>query len=149
DGFMERDELVAYLEGYAAAVEAPVREGVDVASLESTPDRGFLVRTSDGDLWADAVVLATGAYQRPHRPAGAERMPAGVFQIDVEEYRNERGLPAGTVLVVGSGQSGCQIAEELREAGREVVLACGRAPWAPRRIAGRDLLWWAHETGFL
>jgi putative flavoprotein involved in K+ transport len=67
----------------------------------------------------------------------------------VDEYRNESELPAGKVLVVGSGQSGCQLAEELHEAGREVFLSCGRAPWWFRRVGGRDLMWWALETGFL
>jgi putative flavoprotein involved in K+ transport len=145
DGFLPRDEIVGYLDDYASAIRAPVCENVEVTSIEE----GFLVRTSDGDLRANAVVLATGAYQRPHRPAAAETLPSDVFQIDVEGYRNEQALPPGTVLVVGSGQSGCQIAEELHEAGRDVVLACGRAPWFPRRIGGRDLLWWLLETGFL
>jgi putative flavoprotein involved in K+ transport len=149
NGFMPRDGIVAYLEDYASAKEMPIREGVAVTSLESLPRVGFLVRTSAGDLCAYTVVLATGAYQRPHRPVGAETLPISLFKIDVEEYRSERALPPGRVLVVGSGQSGCQIAEELREAGRDVVLACGRAPWAPRRIGDRDLVWWAQETGFL
>ena len=94
-------------------------------------------------------MVATGAYQRPHRPAVAATLPAGLLAIDVDGYRSPGELPDGAVLVVGSGQSGCQIAEELQLAGREVVLACGRAPWAARRWGGRDLLWWAHETGFL
>jgi putative flavoprotein involved in K+ transport len=149
DGFMSRDELVAYLERYATESRLPVREGVDVSSLEALPGGGFVLGTSSGELRADAVVLATGAYQRPHRPAAARTLPSELHQIDVDDYRSERVLPPGKVLVVGSGQSGCQIAEELQEAGRDVVLACGRAPWTPRRIGGRDLLWWAHETGFL
>ena len=85
---------------------------------------------------ASAVVLCTGAYQRPHRPAGAATLPADLLQIDVEDYRNPESCPPGQVLVVGSGQSGCQIAEELHKAGRDVLLACGRAGWAPRRIGG-------------
>jgi putative flavoprotein involved in K+ transport len=95
------------------------------------------------------VVLSTGAYQRPHRPAGAATLPEDLNQIDVEDYRNPAELPSGPVLVVGSGQSGCQIAEELHRAGREVFLACGRASWFPRRLGDRDLAWWALETGFL
>jgi putative flavoprotein involved in K+ transport len=98
---------------------------------------------------AKTVVLSTGAYQRPYRPAGAATLPKHLHQIDVENYRNPEDLPAGPVLVVGSGQSGCQIAEELHLAGRGVFLACGRAPWFPRRLGGRDLSWWALETGFL
>lgn len=94
-------------------------------------------------------MIATGAYQRPHRPPVATALPAVLFQIDVEGYRSEGDLPPGRVLIVGSGQSGCQIAEELHEAGRDVVVACGKAPWLPRRIGGRDLMWWLQETGFL
>jgi putative flavoprotein involved in K+ transport len=148
DGFMPRDELVAYFERYAAAVRAPVREGVEVRSLERDDER-FVVRTSSGDLHAGAVVLATGAYQRPYRPAAAATLPADLVQLDVEGYRREEALPPGRVLVVGSGQSGCQIAEELHETGRDVVVACGKAPWSPRRIGGRDLMWWAVETKFM
>ena len=146
DGFMPRDDIVAFLERYAA--HAPVREGVAVTALEPQADGGHVVRTTVGDVRARAVVLATGAYQRPHRPAGAATLPDDLLQLDVEGYRNEQALPAGRILVVGSGQSGCQIAEELHGAGRNVVLACGRAPWAPRHFGGHDLIWWANETGF-
>lgn len=148
DGFMPRDEIVAFMERYASSFGAPLREGVEVRSLESERS-GFVLRTSAGDLRADAVVVATGAYQRPYRPAATETLPADLLQIDVDDYRNEQALPPGRILIVGSGQSGCQIAEELHEAGREVVLSCGRAPWAPRRFGGHDLVWWLHETGFL
>jgi putative flavoprotein involved in K+ transport len=149
DGFMPRDEIALYLERYAAGFEAPVREGIEVTSLGPARDGGFLMETSAGEIVARTVVLSTGAYQRPHRPAGAATLPADLLQIDVEDYRNAAELPAGPVLVVGSGQSGCQITEELYLAGREVLLACGRASWLPRRLADRDLSWWALETGFL
>lgn len=149
DGFMPRDEIVAYMESYASSFTAPIREGVEVTSLELRRGSRFVLRTSEGDLRADAVVVATGAYQRPYRPAAAATLPADLLQIDVEDFRSEPALPPGRVLIVGSGQSGCQIAEELHEAGREVVLACGRAPWAPRRFGGHDLVWWLLETGFL
>ena len=76
-------------------------------------------------------------------------LPAELTQIDVENYRNEQALPPGKVLIIGSGESGCQIAEELSEAGRDVVVACGRTRWLPRRFGDRDLVWWFHETGFL
>jgi len=147
DGFMPRDELVAYLERYAAAVEAPVREGVEVTALRPRPDGGFELESSAGEIVASNVILSTGAYQRPHRPAGASTLPSDLLQIDAEGYRNPGELPAGPVLVVGSGQSGCQIAEELHEAGRGVFLACGRAGWAPRRIADRDVVWWLNAAG--
>ncbi len=148
DAFMHRDEVVAFLERYASGFQAPVREGVDVTALRPRCGGGFELETSAGAIGARTVVLATGAYQRPARPAGAAALPADLVQLDLRDYRNPAGLPAGAVLVVGSGQSGCEIAEELRQAGRDVFLACGRAPWMPRRIGGRDLVWWAVETGF-
>lgn len=148
DGFDARDEVVALLERYAAACGAPVWEGVEAVSLQ-VRSGGFVLGTAAGSLEATTVVLATGAYQRPHRPSGADTLPAELLQIDVEDYRHPAGLPPGPVLVVGSGQSGCQIAEELHQAGRTVFLACGRAPWAPRRIGDHDLVWWLKETGFL
>ena len=146
DGFMPRDEIVRYLESYAA--NAPVREDVEVDAVE-TRSGGFVLRTSDGDLAADVLVVATGTYSRPHLPPAAATLPESLPRLTVEQYRSPDALPEGAVLVVGSGQSGCQIAEELRAAGREVVLACGRAPWCPRRPGGRDLLWWALESGFM
>jgi putative flavoprotein involved in K+ transport len=149
DGFMPRDEIATYLERYAAGFDAPVRDGVDVASVEPRASGGFELRTSSGTLHADAVVIATGTYRRPHRPAAAETLPTDMHQLDAEGYRSEAALPPGDVLIVGSGQTGCQIAEELHAAGRRVVLACGRAPWLPRRWGGRDLVWWAVETGFI
>jgi putative flavoprotein involved in K+ transport len=149
DGFMLRDELVAYLERYAAGFEAPVREEVEVTSVTPGSNGGFDLETPAGQLTAQTVVLTTGAYQRPHRPAGAATLPADLLQIDVEDYCSPAELPPGPVLVIGSGQSGCQIAEELHEAGRDVFLACGRAGWVPRRLGDRDMFWWLIETGEL
>jgi putative flavoprotein involved in K+ transport len=149
DGFMPRDDIVAHLETYAGLFSAPVREGVSVASLGAAPTGGFLLDSSVGEIQAEAVVVCTGAYQRPHRPPGADSLPAELLQLDTEDYRAPDALPSGKVLVVGSGQSGCQLTEELHEAGRDVFLACGKAPWAPRRIGGRDLLCWVSGTPFL
>ena len=148
DGFMARDEIIDYLERYAMRFDAPVREGLHVRSLAAV-NGGFELETSGGPIRARSVVVTTGAYQRPHRPAGAATLPQGVPVIDVEQYRNPDALPHGGVLVVGSGQSGCQITEELHQSGRDVVLACGRAPWVPRRIGDRDFVWWMAESGFL
>jgi putative flavoprotein involved in K+ transport len=147
DAFMARDDVVSLLERYAAGFGAPVSEGVEVTALWSAGN-GYVLETSAGQIAASTVVLSTGAYQRPWRPPEAVTLPAALLQIDVRDYRNPAALPAGPVLIIGSGQSGCQIAEELREAGREVFVACGRAPWLPRRIGGRDAVWWAVETGF-
>jgi putative flavoprotein involved in K+ transport len=146
DGFMLRDEIVAYLERYAEG--APVEEGVEVTSLEEAAGGRLRLETSAGAVEASDVVLCTGAYQRAHRPPGAATLPADLHQIDVDGYAAPDALPDGPVLVVGSGQSGCQIAEELHEAGRDVFLACGRAPWLPRRIGEHDLAWWGRESGY-
>ena len=147
DRFAPRDEIVRYIEDYAASFSAPVHEGIDVTGLEPGPDRGFVLNTSEGDIDARVVVLCTGAYQRPHRPVTGP-FPSGVHVVDAEGYTNPAALPPGKVLVVGSGQTGCQIAEELHSAGRDVFLACGRAPWAPRRLEDRDIVRWICETTF-
>ena len=147
DGYMPRDAIVAHLESYARSFKAPVRERVAVTKLRPTDD-GFVVTTSEGELRSKTVVVTTGAYQKPHRPPAAASLPTGLYTIDAERYRNEASLPAGKVLVIGSGQTGCQIAEELFEAGRDVVLACGRAPWITRRLDGRDIMAWLSETPF-
>jgi glycine/D-amino acid oxidase-like deaminating enzyme len=147
DGYMPRDAIVAYLERYASTSGAPVRARTDVTSLSPSPD-GFVLETTAGEIRASSVVAATGAYQRPHRPAAAASLSRTVAQLDADDYRNPDRLPPGRVLVIGSGQTGCQIAEELVESGRDVLLSCGRAPWLPRRIGGRDFVWWWAETGF-
>jgi putative flavoprotein involved in K+ transport len=149
DGFMTREEIVGHLVGYANGFQAPVREGVNVFALGAGDDGGFLLRTSSGDIRARHVVLASGGYQKPHRPPGAAQLPASLHVIDAEDYANPEALPPGKVLVIGSGQTGCQLAEELFEGGRDVYLACGRAPWSPRRLEGRDAVAWITETPFL
>jgi len=148
DGFMPRDEIVGHLEGYARSFRAPIREGVNVLSLGGDGG-GFVVRTSTGELRAQHVVLASGGYQKPHRPAAAAQLPRSVHVLDAEDYANPEALPPGKVLIVGSGQTGCQLAEELVEDGRDVFLACGRAPWIPRRLEGRDTVAWINDTPFL
>lgn len=148
DGYLLRDEIVDHLERYAARIGAPVREGVRVEAVEAADDGGFVVTTSDGSVHARRLAVASGAYQSPHRPH-AETLPASLHQLDVAGYRNPASLPDGGVLIIGFGQSGGQLAEELHAAGRDVVLACGRAPWVPRRIGGRDAVWWVQQIGLL
>lgn len=146
NGFMPRDEIVSHFERWAGSFHAAVREGVAVTSLEVAEGPGFILETSDGVVHARSVVVCTGAYQRPHRPS--EASASGIVELDAGDYTTEAALPPGKVLVVGSGQTGCQLAEELHGAGRAVVLACGRAPWVPRRLNGRDSFFWLIDAGF-
>ena len=147
EGHVHRDEIVAYLEEYAATFAVPVREGVQVQRLRPV-DGHFELVTSEGRLKAAAVVVCTGAYQRPYLPQAAVALPPGVLAMTSTDYRNPDQIPPGKVLVVGSGQTGCQLTEELHLAGREVFLSCGRAPWAPRRLDGTDIVSWLAKTTF-
>jgi putative flavoprotein involved in K+ transport len=146
DAFAPLADVIGYLEGYAESIPAPVRTGVEVARVRRT-DKGFVVATSEGELEATNVVVAAGAYQRPTPTSLTAQVPSDVFQLHTSKYRRPDQLPAGGVLVVGSGQSGCQIADELLSAGRAVYLSVGRCPWFPRRYRGRELVHWLIETG--
>jgi putative flavoprotein involved in K+ transport len=148
DGFMPKNQIVSHLVAYAESFKAPVREGVTAISLEPADQGAFLLRSSSGEFRARDVVLASGGYQKPHRPPAAGELPPAVHAIDAEDYVNATQLPPGKVLIVGSGQTGCQLAEEIFESGRDVFLACGRAPWVPRRIEGRDNIAWVSQTAF-
>ncbi len=146
NGFMVKREILAYLESFRRKVEAPLREGVAVLSVERLGDR-FEVATSEGACTADAVFLATSLYGNPSKPRCAERTPEGVLQIHSSEYRNADALPPGAVVVVGSGQSGAQIAEDLHLAGRQVHLVTGNAPRCARFYRGRDVVDWLWDIG--
>jgi putative flavoprotein involved in K+ transport len=135
-GFMQKDEVVAYIERYAAAFDPPIHEGVTVNQVQRTEAGLFAVATSIGDYTADQLVIAVGGYHKPKIPRLAERLPAEMVQLHSSEYKNPQSLPEGGVLVVGTGQSGCQIAEDLHLAGRTVHLCVGGAPRSPRRYRG-------------
>jgi putative flavoprotein involved in K+ transport len=132
-----------------ASFTPPVQGDTHVSRLEAGSNGGFVLTVGDGQVRARRVVVASGGYQKAHLPAGAESLPAELHQVLAEDYRNEGALPPGNVLIVGSGQTGCQLAEELHQAGRKVFLACGRCPWVPRRVGGRDIIWWFKESGFM
>ena len=145
DGFMPRDEIAGRVASYAAAVKAPVALETAVSRLGVGPGGGFGVETTAGVIEADNVVVATGSFHSPRIPAFAAALPRRIVHLHSHDYRNEAALPPGAVLVVGSGQSGAQIAEELNEAGREVYLSVGSAPRLPRRYRGRDTFAWMDE----
>ncbi len=147
-GFMLREQIVAYLDAYIASFAPPVLEGVEVTRIEPLIGGGFGIRTSAGEYTANQVVLASGVYQKPVIPRSAERLPASITQLHSSSYRNPQQLPPGATLVVGSGQSGCQIAEDLHLAGREVHLCVGRAPRSPRVYRGREVTDWLTDSGY-
>jgi putative flavoprotein involved in K+ transport len=120
---------------------------VSVRSIERGPQGGFVVETSDGTYVAEQVVIATGGYHVPRIPDASRGLPADVLQVHSADYRNPESLPPGEVLVVGTGQSGCQIAEDLFLAGRKVHLSVGPAPRCARRYRGKDVVEWLHLMG--
>ena len=143
-----RDEVVAYLTDYARHFELPVELNSRVRSIRKR-DGGYLVELEDRAYEADQVVVATGPFQVPLVPAFAERIDAGVVQLHSSAYRAPRSIPDGPVLVVGGGNTGFQIAEEL-SASREVHLSIGaRQMPLPQRILGRDLFWYLDATGLI
>jgi len=151
DGFTHKDEVVRFIEDYGVSINAPIRCGVNVSALRigSSSNDDYEIDTDRGRISARHVVIATGPYQRPRRPPAHRRLPPGILQIDAGDYRNPRSLPDGAALVVGSGASGCQIADELLESGRNVYLSIGRHRRVPRRYRGRDAFWWRRELGEL
>ncbi len=151
DGFMTRDEVVEWLSGWLDTFDAPVRTHTRVTRLRPARDGGFelTLRTPAGEenLTCDHAVVATGGYPLPVLPPWAASLDSSVAQVHSEQYRNADQLPEGAVLVVGSGQSGAQIAEDLHLAGRQVHLAVGNAPRVARFYRGRDCMTWLSDMG--
>ncbi len=142
-----KDAVAAYLKSYAAALDLPVRVNTRVTQLRQTAD-GFEIHTADEVFHARQVIVATGPFQVPSMPSAAQQVESSVTQLHSAGYRNPDALPAGPVLVVGGGNSGFQIAEELAIAGRQVDLSIGsKMPVLPQRFAGRDLFWWLSKLG--
>lgn len=147
DSFMVRDDVIDYFRKYVEGFDLPIEYGIEVTSVEST-EAGYLVRTNKGEFEAANVVMATGAFQEPKIPPFSKELSSEIQQMHSSEYRNPEELPDGAVLVVGSAQSGCQIAEELYQSGRKVYLSVGRSGRLPRRYRGKDVTRWMDELGF-
>lgn len=145
DGFLPRDEIIALFERYAQHL--PVTYAARATAVEPGAT-GYRVQAGATPYQADNVVIATGTYQGAKIPAFAATLPPEIRQIHSGHYRSPAALPGGAVLVVGSGQSGCQIAEELYRHGRKVYLSVGSTGRAPRHYRGRDTFWWLTECGF-
>jgi putative flavoprotein involved in K+ transport len=149
DAFGHRDELVSFFEDYARSFGAPVREHTPVTSLERLSNNGYRVRTGGESIQARAVVIASGGMSRPRQPAMAQNLPDDIASLTAGSYKSPETLPEGAVVVVGSGQSGCQIVQDLLDAGRRVYLCTSRVGRLPRRYRGREILTWWREMGFM
>jgi putative flavoprotein involved in K+ transport len=144
DGFMVKDEILDYLDRYLGKLEPPLVDGVAVTAL-SQEDGDFVLQTTAGALTAEQVVLAVGGYHTPWAPPVT--LPEGIHTVHSNAYRNPDALPDGAVLVVGTGQSGAQIAEDLHLGGRTVHLCLGDAPRVARTYRGRDVVAWLEDMG--
>jgi putative flavoprotein involved in K+ transport len=143
DAFAPGHEIVRFIQDYAKFIKAPTRCGVEVTALERAADSGrYPLTTNSGIIQAANVVIATGPYQRPAIPTMSSDVPKNIFQVHSSAYRNPNQLPSGAVLVVGSGASGCQIADNLHQSGRQVYLSVGHHNRVPRRYRGQDFAYW-------
>jgi putative flavoprotein involved in K+ transport len=146
DGYMTMAEVTEFIEGFAKVSRAPVRTGVNVTSVRSAGDE-YQVTTSDGEIRARAVVIASGACNRPSVPSLSEGVPGSVEQLTPFGYRDPSQLPDGGVLVVGASATGVQLAAEIRRSGRPVTLSVGEHVRLPRLYRGQDVLWWMETAG--
>ncbi len=148
DGFLPRDAIADYVARYREFLDAPVQGSTEVTSLGPSGD-GWTLTTNRGDWSARSVVVATGAFPFPSVPPVATSIHPDLLQVHSQKYRRSSALPDGGVLVVGSGQSGAQIVDDLVIAGREVWFSIGQSGWAPRRYRGKDMAFWLQQIGFM
>ncbi len=149
EGFLTKEEVMTHFENYVERFQLPIQYQTQVNSVELSAELGkYVVTTDHSVLYSDNVVVATGLYQAPKMPDFHNAISKDVLQLHSGHYRNPQSLPQGAVLVVGSGQSGSQIVDELLENGRKVYLSIGRAGRIPRRYRGRDSFEWLLLCGF-
>ena len=146
DGYMSMGEVIEFIDRFAARSRAPVRTGTHVTSVRRSAD-GYHVTSSSGESHCRALVIASGACNRPVVPACAEAVPAPIEQLTPLDYRDPAQLPAGGVLVVGASATGVQLAAEVHRSGRPVTLSVGEHVRLPRIYRGRDVLWWMDASG--
>jgi putative flavoprotein involved in K+ transport len=146
DGYMTTGEVTELIDRFAKVSRAPVRTGVNVTSVRRAGD-GYRVATGDGEFSCQAVVIASGACNRPSVPALSAGVPASVARLTPFEYRDPGQLPDGGVLVVGASATGVQLAAEIKRSGRPVTLSVGEHVRLPRVYRGRDVLWWMDASG--
>jgi putative flavoprotein involved in K+ transport len=146
DGYLTVGEVTEFIERFAKVSRAPVRTGVNVTSVRTAAD-GYQVTTSDGEIRSQAVVIASGACNRPTVPPLSDAVPALVRQLTPFDYRDPGQLPDGGVLVVGASATGVQLAAEISRSGRPVTLSVGEHVRLPRLYRSRDVLWWMDAAG--
>ncbi|HMD95276.1 MAG TPA: NAD(P)-binding domain-containing protein [Trebonia sp.] len=146
DGYMTVPEVTEFIERFAAATRAPVRTGANVTSVRRAGD-GYQVTTTRGEIACRAVVIASGACNKPSVPPLRDAVPASVEQLTPFDYRDPAKLPDGGVLVVGASATGVQLAAEISRSGRPVTLSVGEHVRLPRTYRGRDVLWWMDASG--
>jgi len=142
EGFMNKNDVVNYIQSYAKSFSPPIQSGVEVFSVSQNESSPFFLETSIGSFTTDAVIIATGIFHTPYIPTCSSKISNKITQIHTSQYRNAKLLPAGSVLVVGSSQSGCQIAEDLHLDKRKVHLCVSKTGRLPRRYRGKDLSHW-------
>ena len=147
DGFMPKDKIVNFFEGYVDKHKLPVQYNTSVLSIEPDDGLGYVIQTSGNSIKAKNVVVATGFQRVPRVPELSRKISGDILQIHSSKYRNPDSLPEGAVLIAGSGQSGAQLAEELHNSGRKVFLCVGTAGRLPRRYRGKDIIKWLDEMG--
>lgn len=148
DGYMRMSEVIDFIQDYADFTRAPVMSGTTVTSVQPL-ERGYRVVTNRGEWRTRALVIASGAFNRPMVPAVGGALPGDIKQLTLHDYRNPEHLPEGGVLVVGSSASGLQLAAEIHASGRPVTLAVGEHVRMPRVYRGKDIQYWMHVTGLL
>lgn len=147
DGFLDLAQTIQYVEDFANHFQLPVRSSCEVLELQFK-DQHYLLKTSQGLIKARSVVIAAGAFHQPRIPEISNSLPKMIRQRHSSQYRNPSALSDGAVLVVGTGQSGAQIADELHQHGRKVFLSVSRCGGRPRRYRGQDCVWWMQQRGY-
>jgi putative flavoprotein involved in K+ transport len=145
-GYMGMAELIDFFERYASSFPAPLQTSTSVLAVESSGS-DYTVVTDNGAWRAPSVVIATGHSDVPHIPAMGSHLSPDIVQMTPTRYRAAADLPDGGVLVVGASASGIQLADEIHQSGRPVVLAVGRHTRLPRIYRGKDILWWLDRMG--
>jgi putative flavoprotein involved in K+ transport len=145
DGYPTRGDVVEYLERYAETFKLPIEFNSNVRRVSSEDGR-FVVDVDGRTIRADQVVVATGPFQAPYVPKLAADLDPDVWQAHSTGYRRPGDVPEGTVLVVGGGNTGFQIAKELSGAHKVILSVGSRQKPLPQRLAGRDLFWWLTKT---